>query len=74
MNKETNLIFEQIENNIEQDSIRNYNYKVIKEYLESVYTAQNSHLKNRKLITHSKFTLKYKLLKYKLFKKLFNRK
>lgn len=67
--KETNLIFEQIENNIEQDSIRNYNYKVIKEYLESVYKAQNSHLKNRKLIKHSKFTLKYKLLK-----KLFNRK
>ena len=40
--KETNLIFEQIENNIEQDSIRNYNCKVIKEYLESVYKAQNS--------------------------------
>ena len=67
--KETNLIFEQIENNIEQDSIRNYNYKVIKKYLESVYKAQNSHLKNRNLIKNSKFTLKYKLLK-----KLFNRK
>ena len=55
MNKETNLIFKQIENNIEQDSIRNYNYKVIKECLESIYKAENSQLKNR---TFTKSVLK----------------
>ena len=55
MNKETNLIFKQIENNIEQDSIRNYNYKVIRECLESIYKAENNQLKNR---TFTKYDLK----------------